>query len=118
MTTYRLERISAVDLKFDGELLGEASTEASGGDRWQEVRVYRTSNDQWVVERAGCSRLPGEVKRSRVWVCPTVDAVHQAIQSRRQDNPDRHYITDVVYEAMAAAIEHDPRLDEAIIEHV
>lgn len=118
MTTYRLERISAVDLQFDGDLLAEASTEASGGDRWQEVRIYRTSSDQWVVERAGHSRIPGEVKRSRVWVCPSVADVRRAVLSKQQDNPDRLYITDVVYEALSAAVELDHRLDEALVEHV
>lgn len=117
MTTYRLERVSAVDLSFDGELLAEATSD-TGGDRWQEVRIYRTVSGQWVVERTGCSRVDGEVPRPRAQVCTSVEAVRRAVHFRQPGDPNREYITDVCYEALSAAALVDTRLDEALVEHV
>lgn len=118
MTRYRLERVSAVDLVFDGELLAETTTEAAGAERWQEVRVYRTDSARWIIERTGQSRVEGEVTRTRASVCDTVDEVRRAITYRRPDNPERAYVTDVAYDAVLIASELDPRLSEALVEHV
>lgn len=117
MTTYHLERVSDVDLVFDGELLSETSTD-EGGDRWTEVRVYRTVSDRWVVERTGQSRLEGEVPLVRATACDTPADVRRAITSTHRDNPSRYYVTDVAYEAVRLAAEADPRLTEAIEERV
>ena len=123
MTTYRLERLAAVDLVFDGELLSEESSHEPSGPksvRWQEVRVYLTDNGKWVVERTGKSLAPGEVDRPSVAVCTTPAEVRQAMTFRHQTDTGqrRSYVTDICYDALVAAAARDPRLDEALAERV
>lgn len=119
MTTYRLERLADVDLVFDGELLSEESTWDEHGDeyqRWQDVCVYRTDSDRWVVARIGKSNFPGETDRPTVTVCNSPGQVRNAMtfRHRNKDGSSRSYVTDVCYEALRAAAAKDPRLDEAL----
>lgn len=122
MTTYRLQRLADVDLEFDGEMLAEESThDPAAGDlqRWQEVRIYRTSSGRWVVERTGKSSHPGEVDRPTVDVCESPAAVRAAMTFEHHTRSGtRSYVTDVCYEALRAASTVDPRLNEALIERV
>lgn len=118
MTAYRLERVSDVDMVFDGELLAEASTQWPGAARWQVLRIYLTDSDMWVVERTGYSRVEGESTKNRAWLCPRLGDVLRACRSRNKDDPSRWYITDVAYEMLTAAAEIDPRLDEILVERV
>lgn len=128
MTTYRLERVSAVDLVFEGELLAEVTTDEGsaaniarsrdGEDRWQEVRVYRTDRDFWVVEHMGGSRVPGETARIRATACRSVDDVRRAITFTDRDDRTRRYVTDLSFEAVSLASQADPRLADVLVEHV
>jgi hypothetical protein len=119
MTTYRLQRLADVDLVFEGELLADESTYERGIQRWQEVRIYRTDSDRWVVERTGKSIVPNEVDRPNVTVCDTPADVRAAMTfQHKHKGQDRSYVTDVCYGAMQSAAEKDHRLDEALVVRV
>jgi hypothetical protein len=42
-------------LEFEGELIGEASTESDRSPRWTEIQIYRTTGGNYVVSRVGVS---------------------------------------------------------------
>jgi hypothetical protein len=42
-------------LEFEGELIGEASTESDRSPRWTEIKIYRTTGGNYVVSRVGVS---------------------------------------------------------------
>lgn len=122
MTTFRLERLAGVDLVFDGEMLANETTfnqDVRGPQLWQEVRIYRTTSDRWVVERTGKSSHPGHTDRPSITVCSTPAEVREAMtfEHEHKGRP-RSYVTNICYDALSAAAEKDPRLDEALIEHV
>jgi hypothetical protein len=114
--SYRLSRVDQLDLEFDGEIIAEHATEPSNG-RWQELRVYRTSTDRWVVERVGCSTRPGEVALPRAYVCETPDDVRLALTFRSRTTRQQ-YVTSAGVELLHRAAEADPRLEEALAERV
>lgn len=114
-TTFQLARLAAVDLVFEGVLLADETTHEPGKARWQEVRIYSTASGKWVVERMGRTTMPGEVDRPLVTVCDTADAVKAALESTHEG---RRYTTDVCYDALRAAVDADPRLNDAIVERI
>lgn len=120
MTHYRLEQTGDVDIEFDGELLAEVSNyDTAGPDRWQIVLVYRTTTDKWIVQRRGMTSKPGEVNRSTVRVCSNTNQVRKAITfTDTRDGEKRSYITNVCYDAVSAAAERDPRLEDALVTRV
>lgn len=113
-TTFRLPRPAAVDIAFEGELLADATSD-EGQDRWQEIRVYSTTTDRWVVERVGRSRRRGEVDKPEAFVCDSPDTVRAALQSKE---PGRTYLTNLAYDALTDAADKDPRLAPALVETV
>lgn len=117
---FRLQRQAAVDLVFDGELLADESSDDGERDRWQEVRIYRTTTNRWVVERTGRSRVPGEVDLPQVTVCRTPDEVRQALtfSHTTTDGQRRRYVTDIGYDALNQAADLDPELEDALVERV
>lgn len=42
-------------IEFEGELIGEATTETDSSPRWTEIRIYKTAAGNYVVERVGVS---------------------------------------------------------------
>lgn len=114
-STFRLPRHSDVDLCFDGDLLADVSTHEPGKQRWQEVRVYRTVSDRWVVERVGRSTRRGEVDLSDVRVCDTPAAVRLALSDV---DDGRRYLTIISEEALNLAADADPDLADALVERV
>lgn len=42
-------------LEFEGDLIGEASTESDRSPRWTEIKIYRTTGGNYVVSRVGVS---------------------------------------------------------------
>lgn len=42
-------------MTFEGQLIGEATTETPEAPRWTEIRIYKTVGGNYVVERVGVS---------------------------------------------------------------
>lgn len=130
MIDVRTHVVSGYDgeLTFDGRLLGEATSQrryhADHGDcethacagsrcsacRWFEVRIFRTVDDEYVVEMTGQTTVPGEqvrhrveVTRSPVWV---IDVLTQ-----RED--DRRFIPLVSRRVLIEAAATDVALEDA-----
>lgn len=112
---YRLHRHNDVDLVFDGDLLAEVSSHVPGMSRWSEVRIYSTSNGQWVTEVVGRTTHVGEVDRSHV-------AVHQDVNKVRfglmRTDKGKRYLTDMGYQALEEAAQADPHLAPALTERI
>lgn len=78
METFTLTRDGGKDVRFSGEMLGEASSHAGRGEeqnRWAEIRLYRTGGGKYVCEQVGRTQTPGEHDRHTVVVCDTVEEV-------------------------------------------
>lgn len=66
------------DLRFDGYLLGQASSEhGSNGQhtRWTEIKIFRTKGEQYVVAVLGLTQWEGEHGRYSAKVCQTPEEV-------------------------------------------
>lgn len=61
-TKQRMQVNNAQDLRFEGQLLQEYTTQNRDGtkDRWTEIRLWETVGGSWVVEQVGCSKRSGE----------------------------------------------------------
>lgn len=56
MTHYNLTHDpDSITYEFDGELLGEASSQRDDSIRWTEVRIYRAVSGKYIVHNLGCS---------------------------------------------------------------
>jgi hypothetical protein len=55
MTMFRVRDGHTRTLEFEGNLLGEVSSRRGQGPRWTELRLYRTENGTYVLEKVGAS---------------------------------------------------------------
>jgi len=46
---------TGVDYTFDGELLGESTSQHDDSMRWTEVKIFKTDTSKYVVHSVGCS---------------------------------------------------------------
>ena len=77
MKTFTIERDDDTDLRFEGELLGEASStdERQRSDfsgetgRWQELNLYGTKAGAFVCQRIGHTRWMGDRGTHEAEVC-------------------------------------------------
>lgn len=116
MTEFRLQRPTQADLVFEGELLAEESSRDSDDQpRWSEVLIYRTKSGKYVVQHIGKSIVPGEVDKSKVFVCETPLDVRTALQ-RSKDG--RTFLTNMALDAIDTASEKYPELIEAKEERI
>ena len=102
-------------VRFEGMLLGEASSEdfakSQGRQRWHEVRVYRTTDGEYVVEKVGRSELPGETDRSTVHHSTTARGAIECLQTIDDDGVV--YMTYVARTAVRQAAALDAEVREA-----
>lgn len=88
MTAYHLTPDSGPDLRFDGEIIAEVSSERCGPhgeplrgpprDQWSELRIYRTAAGAYVAESrrvVRCADGQGDVDLWRAAVCDDERAV-------------------------------------------
>lgn len=113
MTEYRLSRPGLVDLIFEGERIGHASSRLTRRPRWTEVNVYRTDRGQWVTEIVGRTTLHGEHDRFQVTVCSTPVEVRESLK-----HPRSEYLTETALEALERAAENDAALETAATERI
>lgn len=75
-----LDNDNAPNVKFQGELLADASNRYSknpynGETRWNEIYLYKTVGGNLVAQTVGRSQWQGEVDRYKVKVCKTEQEV-------------------------------------------
>jgi hypothetical protein len=78
MNTYTLVRDGQPDLRFRGELLGEASSHSYQGprqNRWHEVSVYRTTSGRYLAHVVYSTQWQGESGSRSVEVATTPRAL-------------------------------------------
>lgn len=80
-TTHELERRGARPVRFEGELVGEASSWVSGARRWTEVRIYALSGGRWVAETVGRSVVLGECDFPDAEVCAGIEPLIEFLMS-------------------------------------
>jgi len=91
---------------FEGELLGEASSERGDKDRWFELRLYRTQAGAYIVAGVGKSRVPGET--DLCW-CKIVDRTEDVIRALQRNDADGELrLTNVAKRVLDQAAEVDP----------
>lgn len=117
MKPYTLERVSNIDLKFNGEVLADASSYEEGDEVWQEIRIYKTDTDKFVVENVRRSNRAATPEVHNAVACPTPSDVRSALQ--RQDPVRKHfYFTNLAFDALSEAVENEPALAEAMEERI
>lgn len=72
----RLQVNNAPDVRFNGRLLHEYTTQNREGTkaRWSEIRLWETKAGAWVVESVGASTLRGEATLRDVLVMEPEEA--------------------------------------------
>lgn len=100
-------------LAFRGVLLGEATSQRPGRDRWFEVRIFRTEAGTYVIEGVGRSSLPREVDIS--WV-KLVDTAADAVKALyRIDDNGILRLTSVAQRALDQAAERAPEFAVTLV---
>lgn len=104
-------------LKFNGTLIGSATSDDGHKQRWMDMCIYRTEAGSYIIEKIGRSRIAGEENRHSAQVCESAEG---AVESLYQyDDQDVRYMTRVTREAAAAAALVDDDFATAYrIEHV
>jgi hypothetical protein len=98
-------------ITFTGVLLGDASSQSPGKDRWTEVAIYRTAAGKYIVEKIGKSRVPGETDRCSAEVCETAAAVVEAMHG--VDERGGKYMTHLYRELAGRVAEQDHEFSRA-----
>lgn len=115
-------------MQFEGTLLGYASSKRSNHSahdeecapagvrcsacRWFEVRIFRTTEQEYVVEMTGQTLVDGEKTRHRAEV---TQSPYWVIDVLTQRDNDRTFIPLVSKRALAEAAVHDLELKDAYI---
>ena len=98
-------------IRFDGQLLGEASSYQPGKDRWSETRIYRTTANEYVIEKMGNSSRPDDQIRSTIHRAATARGAIECLQT--QDEDGVIYFTRVARVALEQATLNDADLAQA-----
>ena len=111
-------RDGTLPLRFVGEELASASSEAPGKLRWFEVTIYRTANDgpgaaRYVVHGVGVSDVAGEDDRHWAAVCATAHEVLMALYREGEDGV--RFLPRTSQYALEDAAEVDAGLREAYV---
>ncbi|SRR6266545_1021531 len=53
------------EIRFDGELLGESSTETPTSPRWTEIQIYKTNAGKYIIHRIGVSLVYHSKEKSQ-----------------------------------------------------
>jgi EXLDI family protein len=97
---------------FTGELLADESNREDDETRWTEVRIWRTDDRQYVVQRTVRSAHPGEEDRFSGAVLERPHKVKWALRWGKT------YLTDLALDALDQAGTRDPELAAASVERI
>lgn len=99
-------------VEFRGELLGSASSQRPGKDRWSEISIYRTAAGQYVISGVGRTQVPGEVDRVWAKVSGTPEGVIETLHM--YDSDEVRYLPWTNKSALLEAARNDPTLQRAM----
>jgi hypothetical protein len=71
---FTFERAGAKHLRFNGELVAEATSRDATSTRWTDLALYRTAASAYVVSVIGRTVREGETERHAAYVCRGPDA--------------------------------------------
>jgi hypothetical protein len=110
-------RDDARELHFTGVKLADVSSRSGTKRRWIELRLYRTTGGNYVVERVGRSVIKGEVQFYFAQVCETAAAVVETLYAK--DDEGAWFLSGVSRDVLEEAGEADRELRRAYMtEHV
>lgn len=101
------------ELRFDGVLLGEASSFGPHKQRWIELRLYRTRGGNYVLSGVGKTVLPGESDRAWAHVSETPQGVVESMYLYDEDNV--RYLTNTAKRVLEQAGRVDAELRNAYL---
>lgn len=104
------------ELRFDGELLAEVSSQDGDKDRWGDFYIYRTAAGRYVVAGVGRSRVPGEIDRCWAQVSDHPDAVIEKLTLIDEDGA--RYLPWTARDLLDRAAARDDRLRDAYLVEV
>lgn len=111
MDEITVPRDGTLPLRFAGEELSYASSEAPGKDRWFELTIYRTDDGRYVAHGTGVSDVVGEDDRHWATVCATPGELIDAL--RRDGDDGVRYLPKTSQRALEDAALEDDRLSQA-----
>lgn len=100
-------------LRFEGELLGHATTHEAGRQRWHEVSIYKTAIGEYVVHKVGRSEVPKEIDRNTAFVSETPEGAIDCLYTKNRGGVK--FLTFAAEEAYDAAAKLDPSLRKAFL---
>lgn len=106
-------------ISFTGDVIGQATTQEPGKERWAEVTIYRTRSGKYVVAGCGRTTVFGEVDRHWAHSSGTPEGVIEALYM--YDADEVRYLPHVNRRALEAAAANDIPINDASIgytEHV
>jgi hypothetical protein len=112
MPTFTLERAGAKHLRFNGELLAEATSQDATSIRWTDLALYRTAANAYVVSAIGRTTREGETERHSAHVCEGPGRVLKALQ--RSDGN----LTNLAKQLLEDAGKVDPDFIDVLIEEI
>lgn len=117
MPTIRVERDGKLPLAFEGELIGEATSDDGYKERWQTFRLYRKDSGKggYILERLAESRIEGDVTLRHAFVLNNPHKVIGKLRRRRDDGT--YYLTRVANQLLTEAARNDVRFREEAVEH-
>lgn len=105
------------ELHFIGTKLADVSSAAPKKRRWIEIRLYRTTGGNYIVERVGCTKVSGEVQFYFAQVCETPAAVVETLYAR--DDEGAWFLSGVSRDVLETAGAVDEAISRAYLtEHV
>lgn len=104
------------EFSFEGELIGHASSAASGKKNWIELSIYRTTSNRYIVAGVGKTSVPGQQDRPWAHVCETAAGVVEACYL--VDEKEIRYLTLVNRRALTAAALEDEDIMRAFTHEV
>ena len=100
-------------LRFEGEVLGHATTHEEGRDRWHEISIYKTAIGEYVVHKVGRSEVKGEVDRNTAFVSDNPNGAIDCLYTRNRGGVK--FLTIAAEEAINEAAKLDPLLRKAYL---
>lgn len=93
-------------LRFNGVLIGEASSHKEGKPRWAHITIYRTEAGKYIV--AGCGKTTVDGEHDKYWaqVCEQPEGVIQKLHMLDVDHSK--YLPYVSRQALEQARSVDP----------
>jgi hypothetical protein len=112
MPTFTLQRAGAKHLRFNGELLAEATSQDATSVRWTDLALYRTAANAYVVSAIGRTTREGETERHSAHVCEGPGRVLKALQ--RSDGN----LTNLAKQLLEDVGKVDPAFIDVLVEEI